>query len=454
MKYTPHTEQEIKEMLAKVGVNSLEELFSTIPDNLKYKKPLEIEEGKSEVEVMEHMNAIANAVMPLNEMSFLGGGCYPDFIPHIVDHFSGLGEFLTAYTPYQPEASQGTLQVIFEFQTLMARLLKMDVANASMYDGATATVEAAFMALSAQKNRNKVIAAGAIHYEYKQVLKTYFKHVDSEVEFIDEDPATGRINPETLKNAIDANTAGVIVQNPNFLGLLEDMDDISKIIHDAGALLISVVEPVSLGILKTPGEYEADIAIGEGQPLGAYANYGGPGFGFFSTRDGNFKKGDFMRKMPGRIVSRTVDTEGKPAYALALQTREQHIRRAKATSNICTNQGIMAFRALVYMSMFGKEGFYEQSERVTQLAHFAAEKISAIDGFSMKYDTPFFREFVIQTPDNADTLFRKLAMYNIYPGIPLVWFYPERENELLVSVSTLNTADAIDKLAKNLKNLA
>jgi len=403
---------------------------------------------------MEHMNAIANAVMPLNEMSFLGGGCYPDFIPHIVDHFSGLGEFLTAYTPYQAEASQGTLQVIFEFQTLMARLLKMDVANASMYDGATATVEAAFMAVSSQKKRNKVIAAGALHYEYKQVLKTYFKYIDSEVEFLDENPETGTISIEDLKKVLDDKTAAVIVQQPNFLGLLEDMDELSKTIHEAGALLISVVEPISLGILKTPGEYEADIAIGEGQPLGAYSNYGGPGFGFFSTRDGNFKKGDHMRKMPGRIVSRTVDADGNPAYALALQTREQHIRRAKATSNICTNQGLMAFRALVYMSMFGKEGYYEQSERVTQLAHFAAEKLSAIDGFSMKYQAPFFREFVLQTPDNADTLFRKLAMYHIYPGIPLSWFYPERKNELLVSVSTLNTADSIEKLARNMKNLA
>ncbi|MCD4656032.1 MAG: aminomethyl-transferring glycine dehydrogenase subunit GcvPA [Planctomycetes bacterium] len=387
-------------------------------------------------------------------MSFLGGGCYPDFIPHLVDHFSGLGEFLTAYTPYQAEASQGTLQVIFEFQTLMARLLKMDVANASMYDGATATVEAALMAINSQKKRNKVVAAGAIHYEFKQLLKTYFQFIDHEIVFLAEDEKTGKILADDLKNVVDENTAGVIVQQPNFLGILEDMDELSKVIHDAGALLISVVEPISLGILKTPGEYGADIAIGEGQPLGAYSNYGGPGFGFFSTRDGNFKKGDFMRKMPGRIVSRTVDADGAPAYSLALQTREQHIRRAKATSNICTNQGLMAFRALVYMSMFGKEGFFEQSERVTQLSHLAARKLSALDGFSLKYDSPFYREFVLNTPDSADTLFRKLAQYHMYPGIPLSWFYPERENELLISVSTLNTAKSIDKLAKNLHNLA
>ena len=452
MKYTPHTDDEIKQMLAKIGVDSLDDLFHSIPDNLRYKKKLNLDEGKSEFEIIEHMQALAKAVMPLNEMSFLGGGCYPDFIPHIVDHFSGLGEFMTAYTPYQAEASQGTLQVIFEFQTMMARLLKMDVANASMYDGATATVEAALMAIHSQKKKNKVIAAGAIHYEFKQLLKTYFQFIDFEIAFIDEDEKTGKINAEVLKNAIDADTAGVIVQQPNFLGILEDMDELSKVIHDAGALLISIVEPISLGILKAPGEYGTDIAIGEGQPLGAYSNYGGPGFGFFSTRDGNFKKGDFMRKMPGRLVSRTVDADGMPAYALALQTREQHIRRAKATSNICTNQGLMAFRAVVYLSMFGKEGFYEQSERVTQLAHLAAQKLSAIDGFLLKYDAPFFREFVLKTPVNADELFRKLAQYHIYPGIPLSWFYPERKNDLLVSVSTLNTTKSIDKLAQNLKN--
>ena len=452
MKYTPHTDKEKQEMLAKIGVSTIEELFHSIPNNFRYTKELKLEAGKSEFEILQQMTATAKAVLPVNENSFLGAGSYPDFIPAIVDHFSGLGEFLTAYTPYQAEASQGTLQVIFEFQTLMARLLNMDIANASMYDGATAAVEAGFMMVNAQKKRSKVIAAGALHYEYIQTLKTYFQFNDDyQIEFIPEDEITGKINTVALAKAIDERTAGVIIQVPNLLGILEDVDEISDIVHNAGVLLTTIVEPLSLGTIKAPGDYNADIVVGEGQPLGAYSSYGGPGFGFFATRQQNFKKGEHIRKMPGRIVSRTVDTDDNPAYCLAMQTREQHIRRGKATSNICTNQGLMAFRAVVYLSMFGKEGFNELSERITQLAHLAAETFGKIEGFCLKYDAPFYREFVLKTPIDADYLFRKLAKEHIYPGVPMQWFYPERKNELLISLSSLNSAASINELALKLK---
>ncbi|OHC02923.1 MAG: glycine dehydrogenase (aminomethyl-transferring), partial [Planctomycetes bacterium RIFCSPLOWO2_12_FULL_40_19] len=345
--YTPNTESDIKLMLKEIGVNSIEDLLADIPEELLCKK-INIPAGISEMELKHSLKSLSDKNASLNKYaSYLGAGTYEHFIPCIVDHLSSRGEFYTCYTPYQPEVSQGTLQGIYEFQSMMCELLAMDVANASMYDGASALAEAAMLAIRYKQKKN-VLISKTVHPEYREVISTYLQELD--VKLIEVEMEDGITSISNLDAMIDNNTACVLIQTPNFFGCLEETEELAGLTHKNEALFVACVNPMSLGIIKPPGEYGADIAVGDIQALGNYINYGGPHAGFFAVNK------EFIRKMPGRLAGATVDTKGRRAFTLTLQTREQHIRRAKATSNICTNQQLLALRTCIYLSTLGKEG--------------------------------------------------------------------------------------------------
>ena len=447
MRYLPHTEQDRQAMLNSLNLKSIEELFSNIPKEVRFKADLDLPEPLSELEVGLHMSSLAEKNLSLNKVaSFMGGGCYDHYIPSSIDHILSRGEFFTAYTPYQAEISQGTLQTIYEFQTMIAMLTGMDIANASMYDGASALAEAALMAVSFMKKRSSIVVSSAINPLYLKVLSSYFAGKENlELRFIS--ASDGLTSLSELEQAIDENTAAVLLQQPNFFGCLEPGSEIAALAHNKGAKLVVCADPISLGILSPPGDYGADIVVGEGQSLGNSPSFGGPGVGFFAARE------EFLRSMPGRIVGATVDSEGKRGFTLTLQTREQHIRREKATSNICSNQALNALAASIYLALMGKQGIGEVADLCIQKAHYAEEKITALKGFSKAFPGPSFKEFTVKCPIPAAEIVKQLLNHGILAGIDLGQFYPDMKDYLLIAVTEKRTKKEIDCLAEQLEAL-
>ncbi len=439
MNYIPHTDDERREMLARIGVERIEDLFEAIPEKFRFPR-LNLPDAVTEMEAMWELGALADANADVNHHAcFLGAGAYNHYIPSLVDHIIRRGEFFTAYTPYQPEVSQGTLQAIFEFQSMMSALTGMEISTASHYDGATAFAEAVLMSMAITQRR-KVIISRAVHPHYRRVLRTYTQFHPN-IEIIEGDPTT-------LTDPIDLNTACVCIQNPNFFGQFEEVTGLADRIHAAGAIFVVVVNPISLGLFKPPAEYGADVVTGEGQPLGIPLNFGGPYLGFFCTRR------EFMRRIPGRIVGETVDREGKRGYVLTLKTREQDIRREKATSNICTNQGLMALAACVYMSVMGKQGLRQAANLCYQKAHYAADQIGKLDGWRVWTDKPFFNEFVVACPAPVKEINDYLLdEHDIIGGYDLGQDYPELQDHMLLCCTETNTREEIDALVEALAEL-
>ncbi len=442
MDFVQNTPDDIREMLKTIGAGSVADLFADIPEAVRLKRPLAIPAGLSEVELQRHMMALAarnksGAAMPL----FIGAGYYDHFVPVAVDHLSMRSEFYTAYTPYQPEASQGTLQSIFEYQTMISDLTGMAVSNASMYDGATAMVEAALLA-RAHTGRPDVIVSRAVHPEYRATLATYMRHLDGKMV---ESPLVGALTDgASLAKLLSGRVAAVIVQYPNFLGGVEEIAALAKAAQGAGALFVVVANPVALGLLERPGALGADIVCGEGQPLGCYIWYGGPGFGFFAVRQ------ELLRRIPGRIVGQTKDLDGKRAFVLTLQTREQHIRREKATSNICTNQALMALRATIFMSILGPSGLRNMANLSLQKAHYLADAVGALKGWSLPLKAPFFHEFVAKSPVPPAELNRRLLEKGYIGGYDLGRAYPELAGHVLFCATEKRTRADIDGFVRAL----
>jgi glycine cleavage system P protein (glycine dehydrogenase) subunit 1 len=423
-------------MLASMGVSDVMELFEAIPERLRLARPLDLPAAKSEFDLTTYMRDIA-ARNETTKPTFLGAGVYDHFSPVIIDHLALRSEWYTAYTPYQPEFSQGTLQAIFEFQTMICQLTGMEVANASMYDGSTAVAEAVLMALRLQRGRERVVIARSLHPHYRIVVETYLAAMGVDVV---EAPfgEDGRMD----LSAIDQQTAAVVVQSPNFFGVVEDVEAIATGAHDAGALAIAAVsEALSLGLLRAPGDSGADIVCGEAQSFGVPMSFGGPFVGFFASRE------KFVRQMPGRLVGRAKDSNGSDGFVLTLSTREQHIRREKATSNICTNQGLFMLMATIYLSTMGRAGIREVAEQNLRKAHYAASRIAAIDGFSVRFSAPFVNEFVVDTPRPARKLRDELVDDGFVAGMPLDRYFPGMENSLLLAVTEKSTRESIDRLA-------
>ena len=444
--YTPNTESDIKLMLKEIGVNSIEDLLADIPEELLCKK-INIPAGISEMELKHSLKSLSDKNASLNKYaSYLGAGTYEHFIPCIVDHLSSRGEFYTCYTPYQPEVSQGTLQGIYEFQSMMCELLAMDVANASMYDGASALAEAAMLAIRYKQKKN-VLISKTVHPEYREVISTYLQELD--VKLIEVEMEDGITSISNLDAMIDNNTACVLIQTPNFFGCLEETEELAGLTHKKEALFVACVNPMSLGIIKPPGEYGADIAVGDIQALGNYINYGGPHAGFFAVNK------EFIRKMPGRLAGATVDTKGRRAFTLTLQTREQHIRRAKATSNICTNQQLLALRTCIYLSTLGKEGMIDVGNLNIHKSHYAIDRLCELDGIEPLYDKPFFNEFAIKLSGNCkiQDINNGLFEAGIIGGLDLSRFYPDIDNAMLLCVTETKTKEDIDNLASAVSNI-
>lgn len=441
--YIPHTEEDVKFMLETLGMKELEDLFSDIPKEVRLNRELKLDAPKSELEVQRLLGGLAGKNTSTNDLvCFLGAGAYDHYIPSVVKHVISRSEFYTAYTPYQAEMSQGTLQVIFEFQTMIANLTGMDLSNASMYDGSTATAEAASMAADATR-RKGILISETVHPETRKVLDTYAHFNGLQIETV---PAMdGVTDLDKLKSMVSKDTAGVILQNPNFFGIIEEVEEAEKLIHEAKGLLILSVDPMSLGILKAPGDLGADIVVGEGHAMGNPMSYGGPYLGFMAATN------KLMRKMPGRIAGQTTDVEGKIGYVLTLQTREQHIRREKATSNICSNQALNALAALVYMSILGKKGIQEVARQSYRKAHHALDKIESIDGYKRAYQKPFFKEFLVQTPKSPDAINEVLLNKGILGGYNVGKHYPDLKNGLLFCVTEKRTLDEIDQLVNGLE---
>ena len=427
-------------MLHQIGLQSSEELFDSIPENLRLRRRLATPVALSEIELLSGFELMAAQNPAAERASFLGAGAYSHYIPTIVDHVISRSEFFTAYTPYQPEISQGTLQTIFEFQTLVCQLTGMEVANASMYDGSTALAEAVLMAERVTK-RSKVIACGAVHPEYLEVVNTYVQHAGIDLEQVDFDPETGQTSAH-LAAALDSQSAAIVVQSPNFFGCLENVSSLAEMAHAAGALLIvAITESISLGLLKSPGACGADIVVAEGQSFGVPLSFGGPYVGLFATLE------KYARQIPGRLVGEACDKEGRRGFVLTLATREQHIRREKATSNICTNEGLIALAATVYLETMGRRGLQDVARQCAQKTAYAARRIAEIEGFSLPFSAPFFNEVVVHAPLNADEILSQLANErNISGGLPLSRYYEDRPNDFLVCVTELNTRAQIDAL--------
>ncbi|MDY0164893.1 MAG: aminomethyl-transferring glycine dehydrogenase subunit GcvPA [Thermoguttaceae bacterium] len=440
MPYLPNTISDQQAMLDAIGVSSTDELFAMIPDALRLKRPLDLPPGMGELELTRHMTALAARNLPAGQSAgFLGGGSYDHFIPAVVDVIASRSEFYTAYTPYQPEASQGTLQAMFEYQTLITQLTGMDVSNASMYDGASAAVEAVLMALSATR-RKRVAVARSVHPETRQVLETYLTNLDVAIDLVD--VPEGAVVPDDAQRAVTEQTACLLVQQPNFFGCLEPMDELSRIAHAQGALLVTVVDPISLGLLKRPGEYGADLVAAEGQSLGCPMGFGGPYLGILACSE------KFVRRMPGRLVGETTDRRGKRCYVLTLQTREQHIRREKATSNICTNQGLLALRASVYLALMGPQGMRQVAELCLQKTRYALEQLTAGGVLKPAFNRPVLKEFTLRAAgENAAKVVEKALAEGMLVGPSLGRWYPELDGCLLVAVTEKRTRDDIDRLA-------
>jgi len=440
--YIPNNIEDRQEMLKSVGVNSgkMSDLFLNIPRELK-PKSFDIDPGRSEFEVEEHLRGLGKKNVT-DLVYFLGGGFYDHYIPAAIDALTSRSEFYTAYTPYQPEASQGTLQAIYEYQSCLCRLTGMDGANASLYDGGTALYEAAMMAIRIT-GKNKIIIDGGVNPIYRNMMYCYTSNLS--IDFVEIPVSHGQSDRTELDKHIDNETAAVILQNPNFFGAVDDHTNICDQCHDVGALVIESVYPIALGLLKTPEAMGVDIVTGEGQSLGIPLSFGGPYLGFMATK----KK--YIRKMPGRIVGETIDKNGNRGFVLTLQTREQHIRREKATSNICSNQALCALRALIYMSLIGKEGLKELAITCRDKAEYAKQKLSEIKGVEVKRSSPTFNEFTVKLPKNANEVIGKLIDKGIAAGFPLGRYYPDMENYMLVAVTEKRTKHEIVRFADALE---
>ena len=433
-------------MLAKVGAESVEDLFAPIPAELRLKRPLNIPPALPEMELTRHIGALAaKNRSAADAVCFLGGGAYDHFIPSVVDAVAGRSEFYTAYTPYQAEASQGTLQAVFEYQTLMCQLTGLEVANASLYEGGSAVAEAVLMALGITQRAGEILVSESVHPEYRETLTTYVANLSCRVRVLP--TPTGVLDPDDVKAAVNDTTVAVVAQSPNFFGHLEEMKAIGDAARKVGAVFVAGFDPIGAGLLKRPGDYGADIAVAEGQGLGNPLGYGGPYLGVLACR----AEKEYLRKIPGRLVGQTTDRTGKRCWVLTLQTREQHIRREKATSNICTNQGLLALRAAVYLTALGPQGLRETAELCLRKAHYAATELTKVPGASLKFKAPFFKEFALSLRGDVPAVLAKLRDRGYHAGLPLGRWYPGMADGVTVAVTEKRTKEEIDGLAAALR---
>lgn len=445
MSYVPHTAADRQQMLGDIGVASIDDLFNDIPASLRFPE-LRLPGPMGEQDVRARLAELAGKNRHTGQLaSFLGAGAYNHYVPAAVGYITQRGEFLTAYTPYQPELSQGTLQSIYEYQTMVCQLFDMEVSNASMYDGATALAEGVLMA-AGHTRRRKVVVAGTLHPAYREVLRTYTQGLGVEIVEVAAEAGSLRVTPESVSAAIDG-AACIAVQYPNFLGQIEDLEAIGRVAHEAGALFVVATYPLSLGLLKPPGAFGADIVVGEGQCLGAGLNYGGPYLGLLASKQ------HLIRQMPGRLTGMTSDTEGRCGYVLTLQTREQHIRREKATSNICTNQGLIQLTATVYLSLMGKEGLREVARLCYQKAHYLATRLAGVDGVEVVAPGHYFNEFVVRVPRPVAEINAALLERQVIGGYDLSPHYPELGNAMLVCATELTSREEIEGFAEALAAL-
>lgn len=439
-RYIGNTNDDRHQMLKEIGYEDINSFFKAIPDSVLLKENLNIPKALSEMELVKNLKSLSNKNFNTDDYAcFLGAGAYDHYIPSAIDQLIMRQEFYTSYTPYQPEISQGTLQAIFEYQTMISELTGLPVSNASMYDGASALAEACVMSCEATR-RNEILIASSVHPESRQVLKTYAKYRNikvTEVEY-----KNGQVDLDDLNAKINKDTAAVIVQNPNFFGIIEDVEAIAEITHKNKSLLTVSADPISLSILKSPGQMGADIAVGEGQSLGNALNFGGPYLGFMAVTE------KLMRKMPGRIVGQTTDKDGKRGFVLTLQTREQHIRRDKATSNICTNQALNALQATMYLTFMGKEGLKKVAKLCFNKSHYAYDELIKSGKFKPLFTAPFFKEFVVTSENSIDDLNEKLLESNIIGGYNIEKDYPDLKNGYLVAVTEKRTKEEIDALVR------
>ncbi len=441
MSYISLSERDIREMLARIGVSSADELFRCIPESIRLKKGLRLPEPESEPELVARFGNLARRNSESEYLSFLGAGAYRHHIPAVVDYLSSRGEFISPYTPYQPEVSQGTLQAIFEYQTLICQLAGMEIANASLYEGASAAAEAVLMA-ERIKGRPKILVAASLHPQYREVIRTYVRNLPIRVEEIGPD-GQGRIDMEVLGRAVDDQTSAVVIQSPNYFGVVEDLEAASDIAHGQAALSVAIVaEAASLGLLKPPGACGADIVAGEGQSFGLPLAFGGPYLGFMACRR------DFIRQFPGRIAGETKDTEGKRGFVLTLSTREQHIRREKATSNICTNQAWCALRATIFLESLGQEGIREMAYQNVQKANYALQKLASIKGVRRRFGGPVFNEFVLEFEKGYRLVRNALARKRVVAGLDLEPDFPDLRACGLFCVTEVHSREDIDRLAE------
>ena len=439
MAYLYNTPEQISEMLAAIGCSSIDELLDQVPNELKLDHPLDLPPALTEPELQRHVQSLA-ARNRSDRICFRGGGAYDHFIPAVVDEIAGRGEFYTAYTPYQPEASQGTLQAFFEYQSLICALTGFEVSNASLYEGGTSASEAAFMAMRVTRRDGQILVSESVHPEYRQILETYTRSLKTAVVTVP--TVDGVTDVDQLKELVNDQTACVIFQQPNFYGCIEPAEAICEVAKDAGALSVVSFDPVSLGVLKRPADYGADIGVAEGQSLGIPLQYGGPYLGVMACRE------EYVRKMPGRLISLAKDRDGKQCYVLGLQTREQHIRRDKATSNICTNQGLLALRATIHLSLLGPEGLREVANLSCQKAHYAAEQLASVDGVELMFESQFFKEFTIRVAGDVSEFVAKMADcgFDVGPAIgTLPGTSDETANAVLIAVTESRSRDEIDQ---------
>ncbi|HOJ76137.1 MAG TPA: aminomethyl-transferring glycine dehydrogenase subunit GcvPA [Phycisphaerae bacterium] len=442
MNYTQLTDHDVQRMLSRIGVSRIADLFKNIPAESYLDRPLCLPPALTEIELLRELDRLASANRTCDELTcFLGAGMYDHFIPTVVDALANQSEFVTAYTPYQAEASQGSLQAFYEYQTLICQLTGMDVSNASLYDGATAAAEAILMARS-HTGRRRVVVSQAVHPDTRALLATYLRELPLDVITIQ--TVGGRTDVEDLRRAVNDETAAVLIQTPNFFGCVESLGRLAAIAHERGAVVIASVDPISCALLKTPGELGADIVVGDGQTLGIPMSYGGPSLGFMGCRS------EFMRKIPGRLVGATTDRSGRRAYCLTLQTREQHIRRERATSNICTNQGLLALRVAIYLSAVGRRGAAKVASLCLDKAHYAASQIAKLDGFELRFDAPFFKEFAVRTSKNVQQVIAHCRSKGILAGVELSRWYDEFADTFLVAVTEKRTKQEIDALVEAL----
>ncbi len=448
MSFVPHTPADRQAMLDKIGVRSVEDLFEVIPEGVRF-PTLDLPPSLSEAEANQELSRLANRNLNASLGStFLGAGIYHHYVPAAVQQIISRSEFYTAYTPYQPEVAQGTLQAIYEFQTMIAELTGMDISNASMYDGATALAEGALLPVSIPKKRTRIVVAGTVHPNYRSVLRTYTQGIAAEVTELPLPADSLLTTPDMFEGYLDNQTAAVVVQYPNFFGQIEDISTFADLAHQVGAKLVVSAYPIALGLLKSPGELGADVVTGEGQSLGNAQSFGGPVVGLLAA------KKEFVRQMPGRLVGVTDDTEGKRGFVLALQTREQHIRREKATSNICTNQGLMALASTVYMSLLGPQGLRQVAEHCYHKGHYLADRIASLPGWKITGEAPFFNEFVALAPIDPDEINRQLQTRNIIGGYPLKHIDQRLSNAILTCATELNTRESIDSFVEQLATLS